>query len=324
MKKIAAILLSMVIFLSLSTGVSSREFSNLKTADALTVLRVSAGLVELTEEQTVRLDLNLDGNITSADALAILRVAAGLPPFATGEYELCRYVDWYHGGGTGLILQDGFHELLMWYDLLVQADETIEEYLSTICRREYVFYCPCFLQTRGDILNFLFWLNLSELRLPFSDIAPLREIIIRDRYKDIYARYIIGDMVYNFMLYPIDSEGITVEEIIAGWVDSDSYKLLTTADDVNIYVRDFDEDPRGLFILSVNGAYAEVSISIDCANPDTCDRGVDYGSGHQCYGEQVDSQAALDGLMQFEFKTLLDSSTNLAHGRFSEVSGNVY
>jgi hypothetical protein len=48
------------------------------TADALLVLRASAGLETLTPEQIARYDRNKDGEITTADAIAILRIAAGL------------------------------------------------------------------------------------------------------------------------------------------------------------------------------------------------------------------------------------------------------
>jgi N-acetylmuramoyl-L-alanine amidase len=49
----------------------------LTAADALTALRVSAGLLTLSDDQIEKYDLNKDGRITSADALLILRVAAG-------------------------------------------------------------------------------------------------------------------------------------------------------------------------------------------------------------------------------------------------------
>jgi hypothetical protein len=51
----------------------------LTAADALTALRVSAGLLTLSDDQIEKYDLNKDGRITSADALLILRVVAGLP-----------------------------------------------------------------------------------------------------------------------------------------------------------------------------------------------------------------------------------------------------
>ena len=46
--------------------------------DALDVLRVSAGLVEATEEVVDAYDLDFDGKVTAADALIVLRLAAGL------------------------------------------------------------------------------------------------------------------------------------------------------------------------------------------------------------------------------------------------------
>jgi hypothetical protein len=46
------------------------------TAEALTVLRAAAGLIELTDEQAER--FAIDGEPTTADALRILRIVAGL------------------------------------------------------------------------------------------------------------------------------------------------------------------------------------------------------------------------------------------------------
>jgi hypothetical protein len=60
--------------LSLSLGVSADA---LTTADALTVLRAAAGLIELTAEQAAK--FGISGAPSTSDALRILRVAAGLP-----------------------------------------------------------------------------------------------------------------------------------------------------------------------------------------------------------------------------------------------------
>ena len=51
---------------------------NITSADALSILRTSAGLSSLSPEQTKLADVDGDGNITSADALAVLRHSAGL------------------------------------------------------------------------------------------------------------------------------------------------------------------------------------------------------------------------------------------------------
>ncbi|MCL2636743.1 MAG: dockerin type I repeat-containing protein [Oscillospiraceae bacterium] len=48
------------------------------TADALTILRAAAGMIELTAEQTEKYDLNGDGEITTADAILVLRLVAGV------------------------------------------------------------------------------------------------------------------------------------------------------------------------------------------------------------------------------------------------------
>ena len=47
-------------------------------ADALDVLRVSAGLVEATDEVVEAYDLDFDGKVTVSDALIVLRIAAKL------------------------------------------------------------------------------------------------------------------------------------------------------------------------------------------------------------------------------------------------------
>ncbi|MCL2638372.1 MAG: hypothetical protein FWD48_08370 [Oscillospiraceae bacterium] len=73
MKKVISVLLSMIMALSLVTAVSA---SGLTTADALTVLRAAAGMIELTAEQ--KTNLGISGTPSTADALRILRVAAGL------------------------------------------------------------------------------------------------------------------------------------------------------------------------------------------------------------------------------------------------------
>jgi hypothetical protein len=76
MRKIITLLLAAAIILPLSVNVSASEAFT--TADALTILRASAGLIELTPEQVAKYDMNGDGRITSADALLILQAAAGL------------------------------------------------------------------------------------------------------------------------------------------------------------------------------------------------------------------------------------------------------
>ena len=54
------------------------EYVETTIVDALDVLRVSAGLVEATEEVVYAYDLDFDGKVTAADALIVLRLAAGL------------------------------------------------------------------------------------------------------------------------------------------------------------------------------------------------------------------------------------------------------
>ncbi|MCL2696644.1 MAG: TraB/GumN family protein [Oscillospiraceae bacterium] len=78
-KRLTAILLALAIILSLfpmNVYASNDEFN---TADALTVLRASAGLIKLTTAQEEKYDLNGDFIVNTADAVIILRIAAGLP-----------------------------------------------------------------------------------------------------------------------------------------------------------------------------------------------------------------------------------------------------
>jgi len=189
-----------------------------------------------------------------------------------GPREQCIHADWYHGGGGGLVLYEGFNELFDLHDLLELDDKTLEKHLSVYYSRgEDRWICPCFLKTRSDVQNLFSWMRLNEVRVPFSDSIPLREILIRDRYADIYARYVIGDMIFNFILSPAPRT-IIAEDIFELWKENSpadvQIELITTVDDINIYIIHFlDDDPRVTFVLSVNGAYVEVEVSIPCTVP---------------------------------------------------------
>lgn len=55
-----------------------------RSNDAIMALRISAGLLEPTDEQLWAADMNDDGQVRSNDAILILRKAAGLAaPLAT-------------------------------------------------------------------------------------------------------------------------------------------------------------------------------------------------------------------------------------------------
>jgi len=216
--------------------------------------------------------------------------------------ENCGNINEYNSVSTGEILYESFDELLELHELLQQDDKTIKEYLSDVFPCAVGEQCTCFLQTKADLFS---WLKLDELRLPFSDSIPLKEILIRiGYYEDIYVRYALGDMLFSFYLSPYDP--LYVEEIITGWENPDAYKLLATKDDVNIYTYEDEsyDDPRVFIAFSVNGVYVVCDVSVPCENPATCDRGQPFGSEHFCGGGQVDKQAAIDGITQFEFKTL--------------------
>ena len=51
---------------------------DITSADALSILRISAGLDDISEELFVIADVDGDEDITSADALAVLRCSAGM------------------------------------------------------------------------------------------------------------------------------------------------------------------------------------------------------------------------------------------------------
>ena len=243
----------------------------------------------------------LEDNGVLFNAEYFIRIVVGEPR------EPCEYIDWYHGGGKGLIFHDNFQGLLqLYYALLEPDDRTLEDFLSTLCKAEYGMQCPCFLQTRVDVQNLFSWVRLDELRLPVSESIPLHTMLVRERYGDIYVVYELNGMNFNFFV-SLPNYTTTAEESIQDWETQgvEPYYRLTTLGDLNIYVSESSDDPRAIFVLSVNGAYVELSVTIPCANPDSCDRGWDFGSGHSCYGEQVNLQAAIDGLMQFRFITLI-------------------
>jgi hypothetical protein len=62
----------------LAPGTDTTDDGQLGTADALEILRIAAGLVEVTDELLAKYDLNGDGAITTADALEVLRAVAGV------------------------------------------------------------------------------------------------------------------------------------------------------------------------------------------------------------------------------------------------------
>jgi hypothetical protein len=79
MKKIIMILMAAAVLFSTPPAVFASASEDFTTADALTVLKASAGLLTLTQEQEARYDINGDFVVDTADALAILHIAAGLP-----------------------------------------------------------------------------------------------------------------------------------------------------------------------------------------------------------------------------------------------------
>jgi hypothetical protein len=226
--------------------------------------------------------------------------------FVVGEpRELCRFVNWHHGGGYGLFLEGGFNKLLEIHSLLEQDDKAIRDYFSALCAEHdrTVWLCPCYIQTRADLQNLFSWLRLNELRLPFSDNVPLRSISIGDQ--SLHVLYTIDDMLFNFYMSP-PNYGSTLEELMEVWANQgdEMPELLTVNGDVRIYIGNRPDCPSVSFSISVNGTHVGVHVTIPCAIPDTCDRGDAFGGVHSCNGEQVDKLAAIKGILQFDFRTL--------------------
>ncbi|MDR2558063.1 MAG: beta-propeller domain-containing protein [Oscillospiraceae bacterium] len=77
-KKIIAALLTAIIVLSLLPAVICAADEVLKTADALVILRHTAGITPISEADSARYDVNGDGKVDTADALFILQIEAGI------------------------------------------------------------------------------------------------------------------------------------------------------------------------------------------------------------------------------------------------------
>jgi hypothetical protein len=269
-------------------------------------------------------------NIDNDSEIYLIRLFHG------GHREECNRIDTYHGGGAGLKVHN-FDTLLEIRDLSDTDDATIAAYFKAICdgQKGRIWNCPCFIQTRVDLQSFLSWTRLDETRIPFSDTAELQEILLRERYGDIYVQYTIGDMLFNFNFSPESFVHGNNDEGIEGIHDNGiaqwSTERLTTIGDVNIYTHHMvdvfgdpnfseqPEDPRVIFILSVNGVYVGLDVSIPCKNPDTCEQEYfDRGNRRNCRGEWVDRQAAIDGIMSFEFKTLFENTGAANHPQITE------
>lgn len=84
MKKLVAIILSIILAFALAVSCFAASYGNLNgdekidSSDALLVLKASAGLIDLTAEQKISGDVNGDDKINSGDALLILTRAVGL------------------------------------------------------------------------------------------------------------------------------------------------------------------------------------------------------------------------------------------------------
>jgi len=274
----------------------------------------AAGITEMFEFPVEPGDYIL--RIDALDTAFFARIVVGEPR------GWCERIDRYHGGGEGLRVND-YDTLLEIHALLEKDDRAVADYFKAICDREdgRRWECPCFIQTIADLQSFFSWIRLDQIRLPFSQTASFDSMVLRDRYADFSVSYVIDDMLFNFYFYPgmIDNTGENYEDTRGDGIVFWSYERVATVDDVNIYIYrihdnfenpDFPglpENPQVSFILSVSGSHVGASIYIKCKNPETCENGHDFGSGHTCNGEWVDRQAAIDGILQFEFNTLFNS-----------------
>jgi len=238
---------------------------------------------------------------------------------------LCRGTDTHHGGSAIMALPGGYDELLELYSLyLTQDEEAIVGHLKKIACTP--LNCACPYRTQAA-LNSIFtdFLDINEIRFP--DIIggkPKQITILHEGHNNkINISYgIINGMNFTIAVHPMYS---TNDEGMKNWLDSLS--LVKTIEDVEIYLSYEPSEPeeefsyRGVthahFDLNVNGQYVAIYVSNPpCEMPPqeeiegswwdyTCDYCNNLSQGPRCFGPPVDVQAALDVIVQFEFRTLL-------------------
>jgi hypothetical protein len=308
-------------FEEMNSRLSRLEIEFAETPDMVSYTRTSdwQSAIVTTEEfvaPTVEGDYILRINAVWGEerSLFVIRFVIGEPREFGGQ---CMYIDLYHGGGDGLRLTS-FDDIRMILDLAEQGDQAVAAHFGGICEYERTlntrrWECPCFLQSRADVQNLFSWLRLNEVRFPFADSMPPNEILIRDRYGDVYVRYTLGDMIFSFTLYPaneVSTEGLT--EIWANNDYSPDIARVMTKGDVNIYlVEEGHGLPSANYIICVDGVYVSLYVYIPCAaaNPEDCEKCMerpDFGSGRgRCDGEVVNRQAVIEALLNFQFKTVV-------------------
>ena len=214
------------------------------------------------------------------------------------RYVRCGNLTWQPSGSLGLVLREGFHELL-----------ELESELPFACTTDTNKTCPCFLQTSADVQNLYSWLRLDEFRFPFSDKAELQDIQIHQKVGSVFASYKIGKMVYDFKLEPdYFNDSLTAEDSFGNWKASTIIERVATIGDVNIYAIDEGfNSPSHSFIISVNGTFVTADVSIPCKKPNSCGW-FPTNSGqidmHGCGGEKVNRRAAIRGMRSFEFRSI--------------------
>jgi hypothetical protein len=224
-----------------------------------------------------------------------------------------------------MVLPGGLDELLELYALyLAQDGEAIVEHLKKIACTPKNCVCPYRTQAA---LNSIFtdFLDMTEIRFPVINGPQPRQIIIlhEGHNNKINISYgTINGMNFTVGVHPQYSTN-------EGWVKKhlDSLSPIRTIGEVEIYLSHEPSEPdeefsyRGVthasFNLNVNGQYVAIYVSNPpCEMPPReemkghwleyrCNYCNNVSQGPRCYGAPVDEQAALNVIVQFEFRTLL-------------------
>jgi hypothetical protein len=227
--------------------------------------------------------LRIDAAWGDFEAVYLMRVVTA----KGSSRNQCLYMEQYRDSDGYLVFRDGIDGLLELYDLYVRIKQSGHSY---------------------DLQEMFSLLRLEELRFPFSDTVLPKRVKLSPFRGSVTAEYVIEDMDFTFSV-SADSFSNADEQIQNGLT-----RRIATVGDVNIYTPVYedllDANPSVEFDLSVNGRFVSLTVSIPCASPDRCIRGSErvwsggYNriDGHNCSGEWVNRQTALDALMQFEFK----------------------
>jgi hypothetical protein len=235
---------------------------------------------------------------------------------------ICRGTDTHHGGSASLALPGGLDELLELYALFLTKDEEaiIEQLKSIACVPRY---CACAYRTQVA-LNSIFtdFLDMTEIRFPVINGPKPKQIIIlhEDHNNKINISYgMINGMDFTVAVHPMytnNNEDRVIERF-------DLLLPIRTIGEVEIYLKHEPSEPdsessyRGVthasFDLNVNEQYVAIYVSNPpCEIPmkgswweHRCDYCNNLSQGPRCFGAPVDVQAALDVIVQFEYRTLV-------------------